>query len=261
MWHTLFFQPLVNALIWLYLVLGQNFGLAIIALTTIIRAALAPLTAPSLKSAEKLRSLQPELNELKAKYGDNKQEFAKKQLELYQKYGVNPAAGCLPQIVQIVILIALFQAFNQVLRSNGDTILKLNEILYTPLKLAEGTALNTKFLYLNLTQPDTFAIPAINFFGLFKLDKLPGLFLIASAVTQFLSSKLMMPAGVAAEAKAKKSPGAGDDMAAAMQTQMLYLMPAMTLFIGFSFPSGLVLYWLTFSLLMLAQQLWLKRKK
>ena len=259
MWNTLFFQPLVNALIWLYLVLGQNFGLAIIALTSIIRGAMAPLTAPSLKSAEKLRSLQPEISALKEKYGSNKQEFAKKQLELYQKYGVNPAAGCLPQIVQIVILIALFQAFNQILRSNGDTMVKLNEILYAPLKLAEGAVINTRFLYLDLTKPDTFAIPAINF-GLFKLDKLPGLFLIVSAVTQFLSSKLMMPASSATIAKAQKTPQQADDMAAAMQSQMLYLMPAMTLFIGFSFPSGLVLYWLTFSLLMLIQQLWLKRK-
>lgn len=260
MWHTLFFQPLVNALIWLYLVLGHNFGLAIIALTTLIRAALAPLTAPSLKSAEKLRSLQPELNALKEKYGGNKQEFAKKQLELYQKYGVNPAAGCLPQIVQIVILIALFQAFNQVLHANGDTIAKLNEVLYQPLKFAPTAVINSRFLYLDLTKPDTIAIPAINFFNLFTLDKLPGLFLIGAAVTQFISSKLMMPASLATKAKAQKSPQQADDMAAAMQSQMLYLMPAMTLFIGFSFPSGLVLYWLTFSLLMLIQQLWLKKK-
>src|SRR3989344_9505428 len=196
MWNTLLVYPLTNALIWLYLFLGQNLGLAVIVLTALIRGALAPLTAPSLKSAEKLRSLQPELTALKEKYGANKQEFAKKQLELYQKYGVNPAAGCLPQIVQIVILIALFQAFNQILKSNGDTMLKLNEILYAQLKLAEGAVINTRFLYLDLTKPDTFAIPAINF-GLFNLDKLPGLFLIASAVTQFLSSKLMMPASAA----------------------------------------------------------------
>lgn len=259
MWNTLLVYPLTNALIWLYLFLGNNLGLAVIVLTALIRGALAPLTAPSLKSAEKLRSLQPELNALKAKYGANKQEFAKKQLELYQKYGVNPAAGCLPQIVQIIILFALFGAFNQVLRANGDIIAKLNEILYTP--LPEGvTAINTRFLYLDLTKADTIAIPAINFFNLFTLDKLPGLFLIASAVTQFISSKLMMPASQATKAKAQKSPQQADDMAAAMQSQMLYLMPAMTLFIGFSFPSGLVLYWLTFSLLMLVQQLWLKKK-
>src|SRR3989344_4527834 len=259
MWKLIFFQPLVNALIFFYQVLGQNLGLAIIGLTAVIRGALNPLTAPSIKSAQKLKELQPELAKLKEKYGQDRQAFAQAQLKFYQKEGVNPAAGCLHQIVQIVILIALFQAFNQILRSNGDTMVKLNEILYAPLKLAEGAVINTRFLYLDLTKPDTFAIPAINF-GLFNLDKLPGLFLIASAVTQFLSSKLMMPASAASAAKAQKTPQQADDMVTAMQSQMLYLMPAMTLFIGFSFPSGLVLYWLTFSLLMLIQQLWLKRK-
>ena len=70
----------------------------------------------------------------------------------------------------------------------------------------------------------------------------------------------MMPAAKASKAESQKTPGQSDDMAAAMQTQMLYFMPIMTLFIGFRFPSGLVLYWLTFSTFMLVQQLWLKTK-
>jgi len=70
----------------------------------------------------------------------------------------------------------------------------------------------------------------------------------------------MMPAAKASEVKSKKTKEQSDDMAAAMQTQMLYFMPIMTLFIGFRFPSGLVLYWLTFSIFMLIQQLWLKTK-
>src|SRR3990167_7263573 len=187
MWNTLFFQPLVNALIWLYLVLGQIFGLAIIALTTIIRGAMAPLTAPSLKSAEKLRSLQPEISALKEKYGSNKQEFAKKQLELYQKEGVNPAAGCLPQIVQIVILIALFQAFNQVLQNGGNVVDSLNQLLYQPLKLAADATINSKFFYLDLTRPDLIPVPQVNL-GPIKFSSLPGPFLIAAAIIQFFSS-------------------------------------------------------------------------
>ena len=112
MWKLIFFQPLVNALIFFYQVLGQNLGLAIIGLTAVIRGALNPLTAPSIKSAQKLKELQPELAKLKEKYGQDRQAFAQAQLKFYQKEGVNPAAGCLPQIVQIVILIALFQKLN-----------------------------------------------------------------------------------------------------------------------------------------------------
>ena len=177
-----------------------------------------------------------EILKQKEKFGQNKQEFAKKQLEFYKAKGVNPAAGCLPQIAQIVILIALFQVFQTT--------------------LVEGAGYNTRFFYLDLTKPDLFSIPAINLFG-FKLDKFPGIFLVASAVIQFISSKLMMPAAVKSKNLAEKTKGQSDDMAAAMQQQMLYLMPLMTLFIGFKFASGLVLYWLTFSLVMLFQQLWL----
>src|SRR3990167_5910919 len=216
MWKLIFFQPLVNALIFFYQVLGQNLGLAIIGLTAVIRGALNPLTAPSIKSAQKLKELQPELAKLKEKYGQDRQAFAQAQLKFYQKEGVNPAAGCLPQIVQIVILIALFQAFNQVLQNGGNVVDSLNQLLYQPLKLA------------------------------------------AAATIQFFSSRLMLTATKGTQAKAKKTEAKSDDIAAAMQEQMLYLFPIMTLFVGLRFPSGLVLYWLTFSIFMLIQQMRLK---
>jgi YidC/Oxa1 family membrane protein insertase len=260
MWHTFFYQPLVNALIFSYQLLGQNLGWAIIALTLFIRGALTPLTAPSLKSAEKLRSLQPELEKLKAKHGKDRQQLAQAQLKLYQEHGVNPAAGCLPQIIQLVILVALFQAFNQVLTPDGNVINNLNQILYSPLQLPADTVINSKFLYLNLTQPDVFSIPSLKL-SFLTINKLPGIFLILAALIQFFSSKLMMPATKVAEAEAEKTKQQSDDMAVAMQQQMLYFMPLLTLLIGFRFPSGLVLYWLTFSLFMLVQQLWLKNKK
>ena len=260
MWQTLFYQPLVNALIFFYQFLGQNLGLAIIGLTVAIRGFLTPLTLPSLKSAQKLKELQPELQKLKEKYGSDKQAFAKKQLEFYRQQGVNPAAGCLPQIAQIVILIALFQAFNQVLQSNGDIIQNLNQLLYPSLQLPPETIINFKFLHLDLSKPDLFSFNPIKL-GPLTVDKFPGIFLIASAIAQFISSKMMMPAAKAAGAKAEKTKEQTDDMAANMQTQMLYLMPIMTIFIGFKFASGLVLYWLTFSLFMLAQQLYLNNQK
>jgi len=258
-WFTLLYQPLVNALILFYQVLGGNLALAIIGMTLVLRAAMIPLTAPSLKTAQKMKELAPELEKLKAQYKHDKTEFAKAQLALYQKHGANPAAGCLPQIIQIVILIALFQAFSQVLRSNGDTIAKLNEILYPFLKLAEGHIINFKFLYLDLTKPDMISLPFK--IGLDKLviDKIPGIFLLGSAGAQFVSSKMMMPMVKKEEKIARKTPEKTDDMVTAMQEQMLYLMPVMTLIIGFTFPSGLVLYWLTFSVFMLVQQSMIKK--
>ncbi len=254
-WQLLLYQPLLNLLILFYKILGQNLGLAIIGLTLFIRLLLTPLTKPSLEASQKLKDLAPELEKLKQKHKNNKQALAQAQLELYRKHGVNPGAGCLPQIVQIVILIALFQAFNQTLVADGNIVQKLNELLYIPLKFVEDQHINARFLYLDLTQPDLITLPfSLNLFG-FTLNKLPGLFLIAAAVTQFLSSKLMLPAAKQAEKTAKKTPVKEDDMAAMMQKQMLFMMPLMTLIIGFRFASGLVLYWLTFSSFMLVQQI------
>jgi YidC/Oxa1 family membrane protein insertase len=260
-WHILLYQPLVNLLILFYKILGQNFGLAIIGLTLAIRGALLPLTLPSMKAAQKMKELAPELEKLKKKHKNDKQKLAQAQLKLYQQHGFNPAAGCLPQIIQIIILIALYQAFNQVLRADGDIISKLNEVLYGPLRLIKEESINSRFLYLDLTKPDLIQLPFKLNFGLFSLENLPGIFLVAAAATQFLSSKMMMTGAKKAEKTAKKTVSQQDDIATAMQTQMLYVMPLMTLFIGFKFPSGLVLYWLTFSLFMLVQQLILKRRR
>lgn len=246
-WQLLLYQPLVNALIFLYQVLFHNFGLAIIVLTVAIRLLLFPLVRSSMKATNKMRELAPELEKLKKKYGKDKQAYSKAQMELYKQHGANPAAGCLPQIIQLIVLIALYQAFIQVLRVDGDVIQKLNQVLYPQLQLAPETIINTKFLYLDLGKPDVFPIPGLPV-------PLPGFFLLAAALVQLISSKMMMPAIAIAKKKAAETPGKADDMATSMQSQMTYLFPLMTILIGYSFPSGLVLYWFIFSLLMAIQQ-------
>jgi len=259
-WYTLLYQPLLNLLILFYKLMGQNLGIAIIAMTVFIRLLLLPLTLPSLKASRKIKELSPELDKLKKKHKNDKQALAKAQMNLYQKHGVNPAAGCLPQIVQIIILIALFRAFREVLVANGEVVDKLNKVLWEPLQLIKESEINTSFLYLDLTKPDLVNVGAIRV-GPVEIKKLPGLFLILAAGVQFLSSKVMMATTSAAQMRAKETEGVEDDMATSMQKQMLYMMPIMTLFIGLSFPSGLVLYWFTFSLFLLVQQLIIRRLK
>ena len=246
MFYTLLYQPLLNGLIFFYKIFG-NLGWAIIVLTVLIRFLLIPLTLPSLKAAGKLKEIAPELEKLKNKYADDKQKFTQAQLEIYKKHKINPAAGCLPQIIQLVILIALYQAFAKVLHSDEDIITKLNEVLYSFLKLPAETVINTRFFYLDLAKPDVFRLPGFSF-------PLPGFFLLGAALIQFLSSKMMQPSAKVAQEEAKETPTTQDDLAAAMQTQMLYLFPLMTILIGFSFPSGLVLYWLVFSVFTAIQQ-------
>lgn len=246
MWHSLLYQPIINALVFLNQLFG-NFGLAIIVLTIIIRLLLIPLTLPSMRAATKMKELAPELEKLKKKHAGNKQKLAQAQMELYRRHGVNPAAGCLPQIIQIVVLIALYQAFAQVLKTNGETIAKLNEVLYSSLRLPLEAVINTKFLWLDLNKPDLFQLSGMSF-------SLPGIFLLAAALVQVLSSKMMQPSVELSQKQAKKTVAKEDDIATAMQSQMLYLFPLMTILIGYSFPSGLVLYWLIFSISTAVQQ-------
>lgn len=246
-WSLIFYQPILNALIALYQVLFGNLGLAIIALTLIIRLVLIPLTNPQLKSAQKMQKLSPELAKLKEKFKDDKQKLMSAQMELYKRNGVNPASGCLPQILQLVVLISLYQVFNEVIKPDGvEVVKKVNEGLYPFLRLPIETKFNLNFLYLELSKPDLIKIP-----GVFAA---PGLFVILATIFQFLSSKMMMPAVKAEQEQAEKTKDSKDDMAASMQKQMLYLFPAMTLIFGYTMPSGVILYWFIFSFFSFVQQ-------
>ena len=109
-WNTLFYYPLINAIIGLYR-LTQDLGLSIILLTVSLRLIMTPLVIPSLRLSKKMQELAPELAKLKEQFKDNKQGLVAAQTALYQKHGANPASGCLPQILQLVVLFALFKVF------------------------------------------------------------------------------------------------------------------------------------------------------
>ena len=175
LWNLLLFHPLLNALIGLARLTG-DLGWSIILLTIGLRLVMTPLVIPSLKSSKKMQDLAPELAALKTKFKDNKQGLVAAQAELYKKNGLNPAAGCLPQIIQILVLIALFNAFNTVLKPNGQSLVDhLNPILYSINKLPSDFHLSTSFYGLELTKPDLIRLPGLPV-------PLPGIFVLASAL-------------------------------------------------------------------------------
>lgn len=244
-WDTFLLQPILNILLVFYYLFFNNLGLAIIALTVAIRLVLTPVVLPSMKAMQKMKEFAPELAKLKERHKGDKTKLMQAQADFYKNKGINPASGCLPQIVQLVILIALFQVFSQALYPNGDPVEKVNRLAYPSLALK--SPLNTKFFYLDLAKPDTFNVAGTPL-------PLPGPFLLVAALVQFLSSMMLSPTLGKQEKVAKKTPGEIDDVMAATQKQMLYLFPLLTLFIGLSFPSGLVLYWIVFSLFQTMQQ-------
>jgi len=110
--NFIFYQPIYNLLFFLYKYLpGHDLGIAIILLTVIIRFILHPLSNYSLKNQKVLSKLQPKILEIQKKYKDDKEKQTKAQMELYQKEKVNPFSGCLPLLLQLPILIALYQVF------------------------------------------------------------------------------------------------------------------------------------------------------
>lgn len=237
---------LINGLIFFYKILGENLGVAVLVFSIVLIFVLRPLTKPYLESMKKIKAMEPQMAKIKKKFGKDKLKISQAQAELYKENKINPAAGCLPYILQFIVLIALFGVFTTVF-SNSGSVQKINDQLYPALKIVDGKPLNTRFLYLDVSKPDSFNIPGIPF-------ALPGIFLLLATVAQFVSVKITAPYLSAEEKMAKKTKSETDDMQVAMTQSMTYTLPLMTLIFGLKFPSGLALYWLVFSIVNVWQQ-------
>lgn len=249
---NVFISPFVNALMWFYNLYG-NLGWSVITLTILIKLILFPIIWPSLKSAKKMTELQPRLKKLQEKYGKDKEGLAKAQMDFYKAEGINPLSGCLPNLLQVAVLIVFFQAFNLVIgvMEGKNKIVDLNSHLIPAIKVVENFKFNQDFMGMNLG-----TTPAKMFVGGFTVNWVwVAILLLGSALLQYFSSKLMMPNPKTDEAVVKKTDDKEDDMMAAMRTQSLYMMPAMTVFIGWNFSVGMLLYWFVNSGVMLIQQI------
>ncbi len=232
----LIYQPIYNTLIGLYTLCG-DFGIAIIILTLVIKFALIPLSRKQIESQKEMQEIQPEVKKLQKKYKDDKEKLTKETMALYKKHKVNPAAGCLPLIIQMVIFITMYRV---IINLSTDHHLSVN----------------AEQLYAFITQPDT-----INglFLGFMNLAEPFAAIAVLTAAAQFYQLKMMQAKN---DTKTEKVPAKNSDdkktdepdFATIMQKQMLFIIPVMTLFIGLKFPSGLTLYWLTSTVFMIAQQ-------
>jgi len=229
MWDIILYQPLLNLLIIFYNFLGRNMGVAIIALTILVRLLLFPSTMKSLLVQKKLKDMQPEIERIKKDHGHDRKKMTEATMELYQKHGVNPFSSCLPLLIQFPVFIALYRVFlqfNQMLQKN---------MLYPFVHRPE--AINTHFLWLDLSKPDPLYIMPI----------LAGLSL-------FWQTKMITPE------QPSLSPGSGsqekqmEQFQKMLSKQMLYLFPIMTVFFALKLPSALALYWVVTTLFGITQQ-------
>jgi YidC/Oxa1 family membrane protein insertase len=239
-WNTLLVHPVMNLTLFGYS-LTRDFGFAIVFVTILIRLALYPLYVTQIRSQRAMQEVAPAMAELKKKYGKDRQRFAEEQMKLYKERGVNPAAGCLPLLLQMPLLIALYNALLQLGCGLGPP--PNNECPGLTSEMI-GT-----FLYPFLSNPvpsgaslDTTAhwLPWIGA-GLQKPDIV--LAIVAGAV-QLIASVMALPA------KQVQS----DDPSQRMMQSMVYTFPIMTVFFGATFPAGLALYWITTTVFQIVQQ-------
>lgn len=228
---TLIYQPLFNVLAILYQWLG-DFGLAVIALTVLIRLLLYPLAAEAIRVQKITARLQPKMKEIQEKYKKDKEKQAMLIMELWKQHKINPISSFVLLLVQLPVLWGLYRLFWNGFENGAASM--LYGFVSDPGKI------NPFFLdYVNLSE----AFPT---------------FALAAGILQFFQTKMMMPASLSEDKN--KPVNQGEKFAKIMQTQSLYVFPVITVLIFWSLPSALGLYWIASGGFSIAQQYFLLKK-
>jgi YidC/Oxa1 family membrane protein insertase len=245
---TPIFQAIFLALVIAYRVVG-DIGIAIIIITILIRLILVPVYRRQIVSQRRMQMLQPELRQISQKYKGDRQKISEEQMRLYRERGINPAAGCLPTLVTMVLLLPMYYVFSSGLTApNISSMLHIFgvQIIDVPCQAAAATGgpcidptvhwlpdLATGHA-LNASQPEIlFRIPFLFNFGFSVLA-------FVSAVLQLLQTRMMMPS-------------TSDPQAAAQQRTFL-LLPLFSLVYGSFLPAGLFIYWIVTTIFSIVQQ-------
>jgi YidC/Oxa1 family membrane protein insertase len=224
-WFWFFTKPLFWLLEWLYAQIG-NFGVAILVLTVIVKAVFFPLANKSYAAMSKMKALQPEMEKLKQRYGEDRQRMNQEIMQLYRREKVNPAAGCLPIVVQIPVFFALYK------------------VLYTTIEMRHQPFFGW---IKDLSAPDPLTI--LTGFGMFHWDVPPflhffniGIWPLIMGVTMYLQQKL--------------NPAPTDPV----QARVFQFLPILFTFMLAPFAAGLVIYWAWSNTLSIAQQYTIMRR-
>ena len=212
-WYLIIANPVLNVLVALTNLLGGSFGVAIIALTVIVRLISWPLTKRQLNSTKAMQEMQPKIQELQKKYGKNQQKLQQEMMKLYKEAGINPLGCIWPMLIQLPIWIALYQAIMSALATTPESLLGLAHRLYSWGIVNQAIPLSSRFLWLDLGQPDPYFILAIIVGG-----------------TMWVQQKMTTAPTV-------------DPRQQSTNRMMTLLMPLMFGFLTLMFPSGLALYW------------------
>jgi len=226
LFHIILYQPLFNALIFLYnTITFHDLGIAIILLTILVRLILYPVFYKSIKNQTLMQKLQPEIQKIQHDHKDNKEKQAQALMALYRQHKVNPFAGFFLLFIQLPILIALYRVF-----LNGfkpEDFSNLYNFIHAP------EAINHLFL------------------GLIDLKNRSILMVGLAAIAQYLQSRLTLP---------KRLEKDQENVASRISRQMIYVGPLLTTLVLYPLPAAIGLYWLTTSAFSLIQQIIINKK-
>lgn len=224
--NLILYKPLFNALILLYEYLpGHDFGIAVIALTVLIRLILYPVMIRSIKSQKQLQEVQPKIQEIQNKYKQDKEKQARATMELYQKEKINPFGGCFPLLIQLPILIALYRVFWHGFQA--EQMVNLYQFVSHP----------------GIIDP--------NFLGIMNLSEGNVVLAFFAGITQYFQTKTLTSRTPKTKQKDK---GQMAQFSRMMQKQMLYFFPAFTVLILLRLPAAIGLYWVVTALFSIFQQ-------
>lgn len=249
LFNILLVNPITNVLVALYQLLYSigvpyALGFSIILLTIIIRFILYPVTAAQLKMSKKMQEIAPHVSALKEKHKSDPKRLQQETMALYSQHGVNPLAGCLPTILQMVVLFGLYAVLNEVAKDPKTVLAHINSVMYID-ALRLPHVWDTSFFGLPLVKRPSELLAT--------LGPIILLFPIVTGLGQFIQSAMMFnPQPASDKTPAKKD--TATDFASAMQNNSLYILPIMIGYFSFTFPLALALYWNTFTIFGIIQQ-------
>jgi YidC/Oxa1 family membrane protein insertase len=242
MWDT-FITLMITVMLFIYDLVSQNFGWAIIIFTVLVRIVTYPLTAKQMKSSKAMQELQgsKKWNDIQKKYKGDKEALAQKQMEIYKEMGISPFGSCLPLLVQFPVIIGLYQAIIRTLAVTPIQLVNLSK------HISDGANLipiHSQFWWMDLSEPERLMM-----FGV-AVPVLAILVVITSyiqtkMVTSYIQTKMVTPPtqGTA------DAGGQGAQMTKAMSLYMPFFMG----YLALTFASGLALYFIATNLATIAQ--------
>lgn len=236
-WHTFFFDPIYNGLVFFIdVVPNGDVGLAIVGTTIVVKFLLLPLSIKAAKSQKLMRELEPKLKAVKEKFKDKREEQAKAIMDLYKEAGLNPLSSIFLLFIQIPIIIALYFS----VYSGGGVALP---------------AINIDLLYSFIPTPET---ANMIFLGIVDITKKSLPLALLAGITQFIHAQLSIPKS---EPKTSSEPDFKADFARSMQMQMRYVLPLVIFFVAYTISAAIALYFTVSNLMMIAQEYVIRRHK